>query len=89
MACEVPIVASNIGGLPELVRDGKDGFLCPLDDLDAFTTRTRQLLVDEDLHAEMSKAVRKRAVETFDIDHIVPQYEAYYERIREQRLAEV
>jgi glycosyltransferase involved in cell wall biosynthesis len=60
-----------------------------LGDLDAFTARTRQLLTDEDLHAEMAETVRKRAVETFDVDHIVPQYEAYYERIREQRLAEV
>ena len=89
MACDVPIVASNIGGLPELVRDGEDGFLCPLDDIDAFTARTRQLLTDEDLHAQMAEAARTRAVETFDVDSIVPQYEAYYERIREQRLAEV
>jgi N-acetyl-alpha-D-glucosaminyl L-malate synthase BshA len=89
MACDVPIVASNIGGLPELVRDGEDGFLCPLDDIDAFTARTRQLLTDDDLHARMAEAARTRAVETFDVDSIVPQYEAYYERIREQRLAEV
>jgi N-acetyl-alpha-D-glucosaminyl L-malate synthase BshA len=89
MACDVPVVASNIGGLPELVRDGEDGFLCPLDDIDAFTARTRQLLTDEELHAKMSEAARARAVETFDIDSIVPHYEAYYQRIREQRLAEV
>ncbi len=89
MACTVPVVASDIGGLPELVRDGKDGFLCPLGDIDAFTARTRQLLTDDELHATMAETARRRAVETFDVERIVPQYEAYYERIRERRLAEV
>lgn len=89
MACDVPVVASDIGGLPELVRDGENGFLCPLGDLDAFTARTRQLLADDDLHATMAATARRSAVETFDADRIVPQYEDYYERIRERRMAEV
>jgi len=89
MACDVPVVATDIGGLPELVRHGEDGFLCPLDDIDAFTARTRQLLTDEELHAQMAEAARTRAVETFDIDSIVPHYEDYYKHIREKRLAEV
>ncbi len=82
MACEVPVVASDVGGLPELVVHGETGFLCPLDDVDAFTERTRTLLHDEDQHAEMAAAARKRAVETFDIDRVVPLYEDYYERVR-------
>ena len=87
MACNVPVVASSIGGLPELIRDGQDGFLCPLDDLDAFTRRTRQLLTDEELHAEMAASARQRAEDTFDLDRIIPRYEAYYETVRERRLA--
>ncbi|GIV61919.1 MAG: N-acetyl-alpha-D-glucosaminyl L-malate synthase BshA [Rhodothermaceae bacterium] len=88
MACEVPVVASHIGGLPELVVDGETGFLCPLGDLDAFTERTRTILTDEALHARMARASRARAVDLFDVDRIVPRYEAYYERVREQVLAQ-
>jgi N-acetyl-alpha-D-glucosaminyl L-malate synthase BshA len=83
MACSVPIVSSDIGGLPELNVDGETGFLCPLGDLDALTKRTRQILSDEELHGRMSAAARQRAVEMFDQNRIVPHYEAYYERILE------
>jgi len=83
MACEVPVVASDVGGLPELIVHGETGFLCPLDDVAEFTECTRMLLTDEDLHDEMAAAARARAVETFDIDHVVPRYEAYYERVSE------
>jgi len=82
MACEVPVVASDVGGLPELIVHGETGFLCPLDDIDAFTEHTRTLLHDDDRHAEMAAAARARAVETFDIDRVVPQYESFYERVR-------
>ena len=82
MACEVPVVASDVGGLPELIVDGETGFLCPLDDVDALTECTKRLLHDDDLHDEMAAAARRRAVETFDIDRVVPMYEDYYERVR-------
>ena len=82
MACEVPVLASAVGGLPELVLHGDPGSLRPLDDVDAFTEHTRTLLHDEDQHAEMAAAARKRAVDTFDIDRVVPLYEDYYERVR-------
>ena len=87
MACNVPVVASDVGGLPELVTEGEVGFLCPVDDVDAFTQRTRQLLMDDELHAEMAEAARQRAVETFDIQNIVPSYEAYYEQVRSELMA--
>jgi N-acetyl-alpha-D-glucosaminyl L-malate synthase BshA len=82
MACEVPVVASDVGGLPELIVHGETGFLCPLDDVEEFTECTRVLLTDDDLHDEMAAAARERAVETFDIDRVVPLYEDYYERVR-------
>lgn len=84
MACRVPTVASDVGGLPELVNDGETGFLCPLDDLEAFTDRTRRLLSDDDLHATMAQAARDRAVNTFDIDRVVPLYEDYYRQVQER-----
>ncbi len=82
MACRVPTVVSDVGGLPELVVDGETGYLCPVDDVDAFTDRTRALLTDEALHDQMAQAARDRAVETFDIDRVVPTYEQYYEEVR-------
>lgn len=87
MACSVPVVSSNIGGLPELNVDGETGFLCPLGDIDAFTAATRRILTNDDLQARMAEAARTRAVGEFDQDRIVPRYEAFYEAIRERRLA--
>lgn len=84
MACEVPVVATNVGGLPELIVDGETGFLCPPDDVDAFTERTRQLLTDNELHDRMATAARQRAVDTFDIDRVVPLYENYYQEVQEK-----
>jgi N-acetyl-alpha-D-glucosaminyl L-malate synthase BshA len=83
MACEVPVVASDVGGLPELIVHGETGFLCPLDDIGEFTECTRKLLTDEALHTDMASAARTRAVDTFDIDRVVPRYEDYYERVRD------
>ncbi|WP_457651347.1 N-acetyl-alpha-D-glucosaminyl L-malate synthase BshA [Rhodocaloribacter sp.] len=88
MACEVPVVASDIGGLPELVVEGETGFLCPLGDVDAFIRRTAEILSDEALHARMAAAARARAVDTFDLTHIVPRYEEYYEQVRQRVLAQ-
>ncbi len=84
MACQVPTVVSDVGGLPELVNDGETGFLCPLNDVDAFTNRTRALLQDQDLHTRMSEAARQRAIDTFDIDRVVPMYERYYEDVQDE-----
>lgn len=86
MSCGVPVVSSDIGGLPELNLDGVTGYLCPLADIDTFTERTRRIIADDALHARMSEAARARAVE-FDLDQVVPQYEAYYERVRDRALA--
>ncbi|MEX0748189.1 MAG: N-acetyl-alpha-D-glucosaminyl L-malate synthase BshA [Rhodothermales bacterium] len=86
MACSVPVVSSDIGGIPELNIHGETGFLCPLGDIEALTESTRMILQDDHLHAKLSKAARRRAVEMFDQDRIVPLYESYYERIRERFL---
>jgi N-acetyl-alpha-D-glucosaminyl L-malate synthase BshA len=82
MACRVPTVVSDVGGLPELVNGGETGYLCPVGDTDAFSDRILALLNDEELHDRMAQAARDRAVDTFDIDRVVPMYERYYEEVQ-------
>lgn len=86
MACSVPVVSSDIGGLPELNIDGETGFLCPLGDIDMMTERTFTILQDDSLQATMGLAARRRAVSEFDQDRIVPMYADYYERILDRSL---
>jgi N-acetyl-alpha-D-glucosaminyl L-malate synthase BshA len=81
MACEVPVVASRVGGVPELVEDGVTGFLCPPDDLAAMAQASIRLLTDDTLHARMAQASRKRAIERFTDARIVPMYERYYDEV--------
>lgn len=81
MACGVPPVATRVGGLPELVTHGVDGFLEPVGDISAQAGRVIELLTDEDLHQRMAQAARHTAVERFASSKIIPQYEKYYREV--------
>jgi L-malate glycosyltransferase len=81
MACGVVPVATRVGGVPELITDGEDGFLEAPGDIAAQTARVVQLLTDDDLHYRMRKAGRWNASERFCTDKIIPQYEKYYEDV--------
>lgn len=81
MACEVPVIASRIGGLPDLIEDGVTGFLCPPDDLAAMAQAGIRVLTDERLHQRMALAARAAAQGRFADTRIVPMYEAYYDEI--------
>ena len=87
MSCAVPVVATNIGGLPELIIHAETGLLFPLGEVEAFTNQTRALLDNEDLRLKMADASRTRAVDSFDTQRIVPIYESYYEAVRENVLS--
>ncbi len=78
MACGVPVVASRVGGLPEVVLDGEGGFLCPPDDVDAFARRAIEILSDGELRARLTHGARRRAETLFTRDRIVDRYEEYY-----------
>ncbi len=78
MACGVPPVATRVGGVPELVTHGLDGFLEPVGDIAAQAARVVELLTNEDLCQKMSAAARRTAVERFASSIIIPQYERYY-----------
>ncbi len=81
MACGVPAVATRVGGLPELVTDGVDGFLEPVGDIQAQARRAIELLTDESRHRAMAEAARRTAVERFASTIIIPQYEKYYAEV--------
>ena len=81
MACGVPVVSSDVGGLPEVNLEGETGFLRPVGDLEGLTAAAREILTRPDLHARMAQAARAVAVERYDIDRIVPQYEDHYARV--------
>ena len=78
MACEVPVVASRVGGLPEVIEHGVTGFLHPLPDLDAMAASAVALLTDEALHRQVSAAARASVCDRFCSERIVPMYEDYY-----------
>ena len=80
MACEVPVISSNVGGLPEVNIDGKTGYLSDLGDVEAMAANAIRLLKDDELHQEFRENALEQA-KRFDIDNILPQYEAYYEYI--------
>lgn len=83
MSCSVPVISSNIGGLPEVNIHGETGYLCDLDDTDCMAEYGVQILSDPDLHERMSKNARKHAA-SFKQEEVVKQYENFYEKVRER-----
>jgi L-malate glycosyltransferase len=81
MACEVPVVASRVGGLPEVIEDGVSGFLCPVDAIDVMAERSIDLLTNDRLRARIGGAAAALARERFRADVVVPRYEACYEEV--------
>ena len=85
MACEVPAIATRVGGVPELITDGVDGLLFPLGDVDAMAEASIALLTDPDRHKAMKKAARKTAQDRFCSTRILPRYVAFYESLIRNR----
>ena len=81
MACGLPVVSSSIGGLPELVLHNETGYIAEFADAERMAKYTIDLLKNEKKYNIFSKNSRDRAVNVFDKSLIVPQYEAYYEKI--------
>lgn len=81
MACGVPPVATRVGGLPELVTHGVDGFLEPVGDIDAQAARVIELLTNESLYRQVAGAARTTAQTRFCSSLVIPKYERYYEEV--------
>lgn len=80
MACEVPVVSSNVGGLPEVNVEGVTGHLCEVGDIAGMASKVLDIiLVDEVLQRYRTQALTH--AKRFDIANILPRYEAYYEKV--------
>jgi glycosyltransferase involved in cell wall biosynthesis len=80
MAAGTPVVATNAGGIPEIIAHGKNGFLSEVGDVESMSSNAIMLLGNNDLLQSFSNAARKEA-EQFDIATIVPQYETLYQQV--------
>jgi N-acetyl-alpha-D-glucosaminyl L-malate synthase BshA len=80
MACGVPVVASDAGGLPEVIDHGVTGFLHPVGDVEAMAESGAAVLSDQQLHQRIAGAAVRVVREQFCAERVVPMYEAHYER---------
>jgi starch synthase len=82
MLCGLPVVASRVSSLPELVADGETGILVPPDDPDALATALGILLEDRSHATQMGEAGRQRAHEQFSVTRMAEQTAAVYREVR-------
>ncbi|MFC1564491.1 N-acetyl-alpha-D-glucosaminyl L-malate synthase BshA [candidate division KSB1 bacterium] len=81
MSCGVPVVAYSVGGIPEIIQDGKQGFMITNDDSSSFAESCIRILTDSELHNSMARSGIKRARTEFSAEVIIPKYEEYYRKI--------
>ncbi len=81
MACEVPVIATNVGGLPEVVEHGVDGYLIEPRDVAAAAKFAIEILSRSDRGREMGQRARINARRKYCAEDIIPRYEAYYQRV--------
>lgn len=86
LACGVPVVGAQAGGLPEVVIDGECGYLRPTGDVAAMGEAALAILGNDALHARMAKTGRARVLANFDAEQIIPQYEQLYYRLLEKEV---
>jgi glycosyltransferase involved in cell wall biosynthesis len=80
LSCEVPVIGTNVGGLKEVIENGKSGFIFNPGDIDSMSEAAIKILCNMDIRVKMGIEARKRA-KLFDSKLIVPKYLEYYEKI--------
>ena len=81
MACEVPVVASRVGGVPEVVDDGETGFLSETGDIEKMADDAARLLADEEFRRQMGRRARESAISRYNTDLVIPRYIEFYEKV--------
>jgi len=84
MADSLPVVASAVGGIPDVIDSGKDGILIAAGDIDALVDAIEQLLGDAALRSEIGQAARKKIVDKFSMEIVLPQIEKIYRELGAQ-----
>ncbi|MBU9671947.1 N-acetyl-alpha-D-glucosaminyl L-malate synthase BshA [Planococcus sp. CP5-4] len=84
MACGVPAIGTQIGGIPEIIEPGENGFLVELGDIDAAANAAIRILTDDMLHEKMSGAALETVTKRFSSEKILAEYETLYARLLKQ-----
>jgi len=84
MSCGIPVIATNVGGIPEVVLHGETGYLTEVGNVERMASYVIELLEDENKYREFSEKARERAEKLFDKNLIIPKYEIFYEKILNQ-----
>ncbi len=79
MAAGMPVIGTPVGGIPEVVTDGLEGYLVPPGDIAALLVALKRLLDDASLRERMGQAAREKIASTFAVMHILPQVERLYQ----------
>ncbi len=80
-ACEVPVVASRVGGIPEVINEGESGFMSDIGDTEKMSADVLRLLGNEDLRQSFGRRGRELAISRYSTEKIIPQYIAFYEKV--------
>ena len=80
-ACELPVIATRIGGVPEVINDGETGFLSDVGDVVKMTEDTLVLLRNEEMRRTFGEKGRELAIQRYSTEKIIPQYIAFYEKV--------
>jgi L-malate glycosyltransferase len=83
-ACEVPVIASRVGGIPEVINDGETGFMSEIGNTDKMSDDAMILLQNENLRREFGKRGRELALARYSTSMIIPQYISFYEKVIEK-----
>jgi glycosyltransferase involved in cell wall biosynthesis len=81
MACEIPVLGTDSGGIREVVLNGVTGFLCEVGDTETMAARAIEVLTDETRARDMGRRGRERVISHFSKERIVGQYEDLYREL--------
>jgi glycosyltransferase involved in cell wall biosynthesis len=81
MSSSVPVVSTKVGGIPEIVKDGRTGYMVRLGDTEKMADRSIDILTDTKKADRMGKYARRKVLREFTAQKIIPQYENFYRKI--------